>query len=176
MGDIIIGFLIIIIGIIFFLVGAIRKTPLLLTILYLLLFGSGIGILISLQFKDVELYLGLVFFSIQFSAIVLVLSKRYKIGYFLLYTSLIIQTPILNLPTLSYRCQTLFSYYLMEFPGKITDLEPGSYLIYTERIPAIAGNEHFPFGINITSLALLIYFYSVRRKYKKNNEKASYNS
>jgi len=133
-------------------------------------FGSILGVLISLQFKDVEFWLGLIFFSIQTTAVILVLTKNQHIGYALLFTSLIIQTPIINSPTISYRCQTLFSYYLMEFPGKISDLEPGSYLSWIEKAPDNFGKGYFPYGINLTSLAILVYFYRARNKTRKKQQ------
>jgi hypothetical protein len=122
--------------------------------------GSILGLFISILQNETQRILGIVIFGLQLLSTILLSKNEKKVGYFLLFLTLISQIPILNFAILNYRCQNLFGINIQEFPGKYYDIEPGSYVSYFFRDSYTVENPSFPIGINLVSLIILIYFIS----------------
>jgi hypothetical protein len=120
--------------------------------------GSILGLFISILQNETERILGIFIFGLQFLSIIFLHKGEKKTGYLILCLTLILQIPILNFTILHYRCQNLFGVNIQEFPGKYYDIEPGSYVNYFFHDSYTIANPSFPIGINLASLALLIYF------------------
>ena len=131
--------------------------------------GSILGLFISMLQNETEGILGIFIFGLQLLGIIFLHKRAKKTGYLILCLTLILQIPILNFTILSYSCQNLFGINIQEFPGKYYDIEPGSYVNYHSRDSYTIANPSFPIGINLTSLALLIYFGNRWRIYKSKN-------
>lgn len=113
--------------------------------------------------------LALVIFSLEIIFSILIIRKK---NYALLLISfpLLLQSLDLSLDSFHYRCQTMVSVLIKEYPGKIWDIEPGSYLAYYNLIPP--GEKLFPIGVNLIPIGLIIYF-TIR--YKRNLKDTSHN-
>lgn len=120
--------------------------------------GSVLGLFISILQNETERILGIFIFGLQFLSIIFLHKGEKKTGYLILCLTLILQIPILNFTILHYRCQNLFGINIQEFSGKYYDIEPGSYVNYFFHDSYTIANPSFPIGINLASLALLIYF------------------
>jgi hypothetical protein len=120
--------------------------------------GSILGLFISILQNETERILGIIIFGLQLLSIIFLHKAEKKAGYFLLCLTLILQIPILNFTILHYRCQNLFGINIQEFSRKYYDIEPGSYVNYFFHDSYTIANPSFPIGINLASLALLIYF------------------
>ncbi len=76
-------------------------------------------------------FMKLVYFIIQcFSCLIYFIKPRSGILLFML--TLLVQIPILDTKNLTYRNQTLVSINFRNYPSKIIDIEPGSYIVYLE--------------------------------------------
>lgn len=99
--------------------------------------------------------------------------RKVKVGLPLLILTLLLQIPIVRIINLSYSNQTLFSLRLVKYPGKIWDIEPGSYVhfIYFDRDSYYVGERNskkeLSYGLNLIPL-LTIGF--LLRKTKKSDK------
>lgn len=168
MGDIIVGFFLSVFITLFIIISKRTKFSNTETIIKNLIgLGSIFGLLISLFQNGTEMILGLTIFGFQLLGVIVSYKQSTKnVSYLLLCVTLILQVPILNFTTLTYRCQNFFGINIQEFPGKYYDIEPGSYVSYFYRDTYTVTNPLFPIGVNLVSIILLIYFINRWRKSK----------
>ena len=163
MGDIIWGTLITVFITIIVLINRISKQPDTERLIRNLIgAGSLLGLVVSFTQDGVARAIGILLFYFQFASIIFISINKKKPGYFILITTLLLQIPIFQFKSLSYRSQTLFGFNIQQFPGKWFDVEPGSYVSYFNGTYLMDDYRLFPFGINLISLILFIYF--IRRR------------
>ena len=143
-----------------------------------IILGGLIGILATglnerlLDDHPYQYLIFLTFFVTQTIASILYY-RDVKVGLPLLILTLLLQIPIVRTINLSYGNQTLFSFRLVKYPGKICDIEPGSYVNFIyfnmDYNYVVEGNakKESSYGLNLIPL-LTIGF--LLRKTKKNRQ------
>jgi len=180
MGDIIFGVLtvILILGVLglyrFFTRKRIEQRSFTMFLAILLVLGGLVGLLVtSLNRRWYEdhpytFVLVLLFFIMQSSGGVLYY-KRVKVALPLLVFTLLLQIPIVHGSDFSYRSQTLLSFNVDNYPKKIFDAEPGSYVHFVH-FESGSSNEKSGLGINLIPLLIIFIYWKKSRQEELNRE------
>src|SRR5579871_642184 len=143
----------------------------------LLMIGGVFGVLITslnsslLYDHPTTYFLSLFFFVIQTFAGDLYY-RGIKVGLPLLMLTLLLQIPVIYSFKFSYRSQTLVSLNFANYPRKILDIEPGSYIHFTDARFAPIGmknlNSRVILGFNLVPLlTIALYWRKIRQSYNE---------
>jgi hypothetical protein len=135
----------------------------------LIILGGLFGVLTTglnerlLDDHPYQYLLTLTFFITQTIASILYY-REVKVGLPLLILTLFLQIPIVSAHNFSYSNQTLFSFRLEKYPGKIWDIEPGSYVHFIyfdvdfEYVVAGDSKKESGYGLNLIPLLTIAVF------------------
>lgn len=173
MGDIIWGFILIVLTVVVYLLYRFltRKKPQFRSlpkfVAILLAIGSSIGVLWTalnerLQDHPIPYLLIILFFGFQCVASICFF-RSIRVGLPMLLFTLILQLPILDVPEFSYSSQTLFSWRIEPYPEIHLDIEPGSYVHYFSGgssldAKAFRNVANPRLGLNLIPLILMVVF------------------
>lgn len=106
-------------------------------------------------------FLTLIFYISQTIASILYY-RAMKVGLPLLILTLLLQIPMVRGLKFSYSNQTLFSFKLEKYSGKIWDFEPGSYVHFMyfdfDYVVVENSNRKSGFGVNLIPLLTIVVF------------------
>ncbi len=142
--------------------------------LILLILGAIVGLIwngLNSRLREEHPYtyfFTLLFFITQSLASFLTYRKM-KIGFILLFLTLLLQIPVTRTSMVSYQSQTLLSMNVANYHGKIWDIETGSYVhFYYFDDDYIVRRDHIEsiFGMNCIPILILLIYWKGKKESK----------